>query len=84
MVDIGRIDINNEVSLLEYQLSLPQEVHLDTLFHIFSYLRQKYNSRLAFDPTYPDIDMMNFKGCGWKHFYGGTTETIPTNAPDPK
>ena len=39
MVELGRININNEVSLLASQLVLPREVHLSAVFHIVVYLR---------------------------------------------
>ena len=36
---------------------------------------------MAFDPTYPKIEMSDFKECDWKEFYGDVTEAIPPNAP---
>ena len=49
------------------------------------YLKWKHNSRLFFDPTYPDIDFDTFNyGDEWKTFYGDVTEAIPQNAPDPR
>ena len=36
---------------------MPREVHLEAVLHVFAFLRQKYNSRMAFDPTYLAIDM---------------------------
>ncbi len=53
MVELGRIDIATEVSLLSSHLAYPCEGHLETALHIMSYLRQKHNTRLIFDPTYP-------------------------------
>lgn len=52
--------------MLASQLVMPREGHLEAVLHVFSYLRKKYSSRLAFDPTYPTIDMSNFKECDWK------------------
>ena len=51
MVELGRIDMMMEVSMLASHLAMPREGHLDAIFHIYAYLKQKYNSRLAFDPT---------------------------------
>jgi len=39
---------------------------------------------MIFDPTYPDIDLGNFKECDWKDFYGDVEEAIPPNAPKPR
>ena len=47
------------------------------------YLKWKHNSRLFFDPTYPDIDFDTFNdGAEWKTSYGDVTKAIPPNAPD--
>ena len=49
-----------------------------------AYLKRNHNSRLALDPTYPDIDYETFnidKDC--THFYGDISEAIPPKAPDP-
>ena len=47
-------------------------------------LKQKYSSRLAFDPTYPSIDMGNLKECDWKQFYSDVTEAMSPNTPEPR
>jgi hypothetical protein len=83
-VELGRVDIITEVSMLASHLALPREGHLEAVFHIFSYLDQKHNSRMAFDPTYPAIDKTKFKECDWKEFYGEAQEAIPPNAPKPR
>ena len=44
IVELGKVDINTEVSMLTSHLALPQSGHLDTVFHIFSYLKEKHNS----------------------------------------
>ena len=48
-----------------------------------SYLKNKHNSRLVFDSTYPKIDEIIFKDCDWKYFYEDAEEAIPPNAPKP-
>ena len=51
---------------------------------MMGYLKWKHNSRLFFDPTYPDIDFDSFNdGAEWKKFYGDVNKAIPPNAPDP-
>ena len=84
MVEIGRIDIAIEVSQLSYQLAYPQEGHLEATLHVMSYLEQKHNSRLIFDPTYPKIDESIFKDCYWKYLYGDAEEVIPPKALKPR
>jgi len=47
------------------------------------YLRLKHNSRLIFDPTYPDIDHSAFPEYDWTEFYGDVVEAIPPDMPPP-
>ena len=69
MVELGRVDINTEVSMLSSHMAMPREGHLEALFHVFAFLKAKHNSRLALDPTYPEINPGDFKKCDWKEFY---------------
>jgi len=67
--------------MLVSHLALPREGHLEAVIHLYSYLRNKHNARMCFDPTYPEIDMLgSFKECDWKTFYGNGKEAIPPNA----
>ena len=61
MVEIERIDITTEVSLLSSHLAYPREGHTEAAIHVMAYLRKKHNSCLVFNPTYPTIDMSTFK-----------------------
>jgi hypothetical protein len=55
-VEIGRIDIMCEVSMLSSFLAMPREGHLSPVLHIFVYLKSHKRSRLVFDDLYADID----------------------------
>ena len=44
MVELGQVDIATEVSLLSSHVALPREGHLETIFHLYAYLKQKHNS----------------------------------------
>ena len=57
MVKLDRVDIATEVSLLSSHVALPREGPLETIFHLYAYLKQKHNSRLALNPTYPQVDI---------------------------
>ncbi len=83
MVKIGRINIAPEVSLLSLHLAYPHEGHLEEALHVMAYLQQKHNSRLIFDPSYPDIGMTSFKECDWREFYGKVAKAIPVDALEP-
>jgi hypothetical protein len=53
MVELGRVDIIAEVSMLASHLALPRAGHLEAVFQIFAYLNMKHNTLMAYDPTYP-------------------------------
>ena len=84
MVELGRIDIITEVSLLASHLALPRKGHLEAVFHIYAYLKQHHAYVLALDPTYPDIDKSMFNlDADWHGMYDGVSEPIPDNMPEP-
>jgi hypothetical protein len=70
MVELGRIDIGTKISMLSSYLAYPRECHLEAALHVMGYLRLKHNSRLIFDPTYPNIDQTTFPMYDWAEFYG--------------
>lgn len=82
-VELGRIDIATECSMLSSHMAMPREGHLAAVLRIFSYLKKHPNSRIVFDPTYPVIDHNQFGKKDWTRFYGPVEEPIPPNAPEP-
>ena len=84
MVELGMIDIINEVSMLASQLALPQEGHLEAVFHIFGYLKGHHNARVVFNTTYPTPEMSMFQEQDWCDSYRNVKEAICPNLPDPR
>jgi hypothetical protein len=82
-VELGRLDILFEVSLMSTYLAAPREGHLEQVFHIFGYLKKVPKKRIAFDPDYPDIEESRFKVYDWSDFYRDAQESIPPNLPEP-
>lgn len=87
MVELGRIDICLEVSLLSSHLALPRDGHMDQVLHIFGYLKCHHNAELVLDPGDPDIDECAFELKDWTtsefgHVQG--EEELPENAPEPR
>jgi len=87
MVEIGRVDICLEVSLMSSHLALPREGHLEQVIRIFGYLNSHHNTELCFDPTYPDIDHDTYEKRDWTtsefgHVQG--QEELPPNMPQPR
>ncbi len=81
MVELGRIDIASEVSMLSSYLASPLEGHLENALHVMGYLQLKHNSQLIFDPTYLDIDQTAFPSFDLTEFYGNVEEATPPNMP---
>ncbi len=83
-IELGRIDIAMETSMMSTHLALPREGHLQQVYHMFGYLKAKPKKTLAFDPSHPDIDETRFQKCDWHDFYRGAKELIPRDAPEPR
>lgn len=83
-VELGRVDISTEVSLLSSHLALPREGHLLAVLQIMAYLKAHHNTRLVFDPTYPTFTREDFTSHDWDQFYGEVEEAIPPNMPKPR
>ena len=62
-MEVGRVNIIVELSMMESQMAMPMEGHLEAFLHVFVFICQHYNSKMVFDPTYPAINMNNFKEC---------------------
>jgi len=83
IVELGRLDIMTEVSMLSAHNAMPREGHLKGIYHIFSYLKGHENSRIVFDPTYPEIDDRCFNNVDWGDFYPEATDELPPGMPEP-
>jgi hypothetical protein len=81
-VEIGRLDILLEVSLMSTFLANPREGHLEQVIHIFGYLKAHPKRKIAFDPDHPTIDERRFKRHDWEDFYREAKEAIPENMPE--
>ena len=64
MIELGRINIITELSLLSSHVVLPSEGHLEAAIHDMAHVGQRYKSRLVYDPLYPEIHNV-FEKCYW-------------------
>ena len=82
IVELGRVDVNTETSMLASCMALPRKGHLEQVFHIFAYLKNKHNSEMVFDPSDPDIDESMFPTHDWSNsVYGECSEDKPSKMP---
>ena len=86
IVELGRVDIDVEVSMMSSHLALPREGHLKELYHIFAYLKAHSNAEMVFDPTPIDFDRNLFERQDWSYSsygYESLEEELPLNMPTP-
>jgi hypothetical protein len=87
MVELGRIDMCLEVSMMSSHLALPRQGHLEQLLHVFAYLKKHHNAELVLDPSDPVVDEASFERRDWTssefgHIQGA--EELPGNMPEPR
>ena len=87
IVELGRVDICLEVSMMSSHMAMPRQGHLDQVLHIFGHLKKYHNNEMVFDPSNPVIDETNFEKRDWTssefgHIDG--VEALPVNAPEPR
>ena len=68
-LEIGRVDIILEVSLLSQHLDLPQECYLEQVIHIMGYINEHKRLRLMFDKGMPAFNDKMFNTYDWKYCY---------------
>jgi hypothetical protein len=84
IVELGRVDLDVEVSMMSSHLALPREGHLKEIYHIFAYLKAHSNTKTVFNPTPPIIDMTLFECQDWSfsaYGYEELKEELPNNMP---
>ena len=83
-VELGRVDILLEVSLLSSFLASPRVGHLQQAYHIFGYLKNVGKRTIYLDPDEPIINESRFQSFNWEDFYRGAQEPISPNMPEPR
>ena len=61
IVELGRVTICLEVSMLLSHLVLPYEGHLEPVFQIFGSLKKYHNTKFVYDPGDPEINAAQFE-----------------------
>ena len=80
IVELGRIDICGEVSMMSSYNAAPRSGHLDAVLHMFSYLDNHRRSRIVLDDGYfphAEVDRPD-----WSQFYPGAKEELPGDMPE--
>ena len=88
MVELGRINITIDVSMLLSCLALPREEHLKQMFCMFAFLEKQHNSEMVFDQTEHAIDYFespkqDLENTVYTNERDELKEDVPTNIPTP-
>ena len=86
IVELGRVDVCLEVSMMSSHLALPREGHLEQVLLIFAYLKKCHNTELVYDPSDPVVDENDFKRRDWASSEFGHVEgkeEFSANMPEP-
>ena len=92
VVELGRIDIQHEVSLLSQYLVQPRQGHLAQACNIFRYLKKRYSKGyIVMDPTMWDINWTGgpdevhprVKAQYMTELYPDATQNLPYDMPEP-
>ena len=87
MVELGRVDICLEVSMMSSHMVMPREGQLVELFHIFAHLKKYHNTEMVFDPSDPVIDEAKYQLQDWASSEFGHLQgkrRLPPNMPQPR
>ena len=82
-VELGRIDICTEASMMAAFSAALRIGHLGAVFHMYSYLKWHQRSRLVFDSAYNKEIKIREKP-DWSPFYGDLQEEDPPGMPKPR
>ena len=87
IVELGRVDVCLDVSMMSSHLALPREGHLEHILHIFAYLMKYHNTELVYDPSDPVVDENDFERRDWASSEFGHVEgkeEFPAMMPEPR
>ena len=82
LVELGRVDICTEVSMLAAFSVNPRLGHLNAVIHLYGYLKKHQRSKMVFDPT--PMDHADHVDHDWRDFYKVSEEPKPLDAPEPR
>jgi len=86
-IELGRVDIHLEVSLMSAYQASPRRGHLEELIHIVAYLKHHPKLTLYFDPERANVDESTFDGNStlsqFQDIYRDAKEELPERMPPP-
>ena len=80
-VELGRVDICGEVSMMAGFSANPRVGHFEAIMHMFAHLKHHKRSKVVLDSSYPVLPEVVERN--WESFYGKIEEEKPPDAPNP-
>ena len=84
VVELGRVDILMETSMMSTHLAMLGQGHLEQVHHIFGYLKERPKQTLFFYSQHPERDKSSFTNNDWYDFYRDAEEPVPGDMPAPR
>ena len=84
VVELGRVDILMETSMMSTHLAMPRRGHLEQVHHIFGYLKEPPKLEIFFNLQHPELDERSFTTYDWYDFYRDTKEPVLGDMPAPR
>ena len=81
LVELGRIDVATEVSMMSSYNAMPREGHFHAVLHIFAYLQNNIDYVLLMDCA--ERGWKELPKHNWKEFYPFASDPEPPNMPKP-
>ena len=81
LVELGRIDICAEVSMMSSYNCMPRVTHLYAVLNIFSYLQANLDWKIVMDSAYND-HLPKLDKCDWSEFYPFAEKKDPPDMPE--
>ena len=83
-VELGRVDILMETSMMSTHLAMPRRGHLEQVHHIFGYLKEGPKRKFFFDPQHLELDERSFTTYHWYVNYRDAKEPVLGDMPAPR
>ena len=82
LVELGRIDVCGEVSMMSAYNAMPRIGHFHAVLHIFAYLQTNFNKVLMMDPSY-NTHLQQLPKEDFSQMYPFAKAEEPSNMPTP-
>lgn len=80
LVELGRIDVCAEVSMMSAYNAMPRVGHFHAVLHLFAYLQTNANKEIAMDSKYQD-HLPHLEKAEWAEFYPWAKDELPPDMP---